>query len=292
MPFGRLHEEAAGEDKLLILSDAAWRMWGMGLIYCQKNLTDGFIDERALTLWGIKAKDPRRVATELCQEQVKGRAPLWARVEGGFEVHDYLQWNDSKEDILKARADGKERIRKFREREKDERDRLLQIAAQVGERTPARNALPNAFEDAHDVVRGSGDLKEEKGVARFPAGRQTSGAMAGALPREHLKHAACDPTFSLCVPEAVHAKLLSKLAPKHGGDRAAAAAALQAWYPTVWASLPEAFVMRDEFKFWQGQFDAAFASPDPGAGRRPNEPKSTVPGADKTAEYLRRQREA
>jgi hypothetical protein len=56
MPFGRLHEEAAGEDKLLILSDAAWRMWGMGLIYCQKNLTDGFIDERAIELWGVKAK--------------------------------------------------------------------------------------------------------------------------------------------------------------------------------------------------------------------------------------------
>lgn len=296
MPFGRLHEEAAGEDKLLILSDAAWRMWGMGLIYCQKNLTDGFIDERAIELWGVKAPSRRRIADELCAEQVKGRAPLWERVGGGFQVHDYLQWNDSKEDILSARANGRERIRRFREREREERERERveseRLRALVAERTPDINALLDDEPLAHNVVRGSGDLKEEKGVARFAPAHHNAGAMAGALPREHLKHAACDPTFSLCVPEAVHAKLLSKLAPKHNGDRMAAGAALHVWYPKVWQSLEAGYVMGDEFKFWQGQFDAAFASHNPAASTRLNEPKSTVPGADRTAEYLRRQREA
>jgi hypothetical protein len=299
MPFGRLHEEAAGEDKLLIISDAAWRMWGMGLIYCQKNLTDGFIDERAIELWGVKAKPWRRVADELCREQVKGRAPLWERVDGGYKVHDYLQWNDSKEEILQARQGAKDRIARFRERQRQEREDLERRVreAELAGVTGVRNALQPAEQNAehhgeqhaHDVVRGT-DLKEDR-VARFPRAHHGAGVLTGALQRDHLKHVACDPTYSRCVPEAVHGKLLNKLAPKHGGDRNAAGAALKAWYPEVWATLPEDFVVGDEFKFWQGRFDAAFASPDPTAGKRAHEPKSTVPSVSRTQEYLRQQRQ-
>jgi hypothetical protein len=118
------------------------------------------------------------------------------------------------------------------------------------------------------------------------------GAASGQNPRDHLRHASCDTTFSRCVPNAVHDKLANMLAPKHNGDRQAAKAALVAWYPTVWASLPSDFVMPDAFKFWQGRFDAAFASADPGVPKRPNEPRSTVPGVEKTAEYLRSLRQA
>ncbi len=263
-PFGRLHEEAAGEDKLLILSDAAWRMWGMGLIYCQKNLTDGFIDARAIELWGVKVTNKKRVADELCRPQVKDRAPLWSRVEGGFQVHDYLDWNDSKEEILKGRAAGRERITRYRQRQEEDLARLRRIAEQVGEPASERNALHNAEKDAHDVVRGSGEvLKEQKDreKVRSTPGR-SAGVMGGSLPREHLSHAACDPTLSRCVPAAVHDKLANLLAPKHNGDRQTAKDALQAWYPTVWATLPGDFVMPDAFKFWQARFDAAFASKD------------------------------
>ncbi len=113
----------------------------------------------------------------------------------------------------------------------------------------------------------------------------------GALPRDHKHHAVCDPSYSRCVPYAVHDKLTNLLAPKHQGDRTAAKAELQAWYATVWASLPADFVMGEAFRFWQARFDAAFASKDTAAAK-PNEPKSTVPSADRTAQYLARQRQA
>jgi hypothetical protein len=61
----------------------------------------------------------------------------------------------------------------------------------------------------------------------------------------------------------VHRKLADLLSPKHDGDREAAKAALQTWYPTVWATLPAATVMGDAFRFWQRHFDAAFATPTP-----------------------------
>lgn len=287
MPFGRLHEEAAGDSKLLALSDAAWRMWGMGLIYCQKNLTDGFIPAGAIHLWGVRAKRLHLVADELCAPQVPGKAALWEKVEGGYQVHDYLQWNDSKEEILKMRGEAKERIRRFREREKLERERLKGLALQAGELGGVRNALQDGEQHAHDVVRGRGDQEKRKGAAL-----RSYGVFAGSIPRDHLTHAACDPSFSRCVPSAVHAKLVNHLAPKHGGDRAAAGDALHAWYPTVWASLPADFVMGDAFKFWQGRFDQAFASVDPAAPKRPGDVvKSPVASADKTKEYLRQQRQ-
>jgi hypothetical protein len=120
---------------------------------------------------------------------------------------------------------------------------------------------------------------------------RSDGVTAGMNPKDHLKHAACDDTHSRCVPMAVHTKLSDLLAPKHGGDRPTAGAALKAWYPEVWATLPADFVMGDEFKFWQGRFDAAFASPDPAAGKRAHEAKSTVPSVSRTQEYLRKQRQ-
>jgi hypothetical protein len=130
---------------------------------------------------------------------------------------------------------------------------------------------------AHEEARANGS-----GQRQGPTG---SGAMGGALPREHLKHVACDPTYSRCVPQAVHDKLATALAPKYAGDRQAAKDALQAWYPTVWQTLADDFVMPDAFRFWQARFDAQFATKDatPGA-------KSSAPSADQTAEYLRTHR--
>lgn len=107
--------------------------------------------------------------------------------------------------------------------------------------------------------------------------------MSGALPREHRDHAACDETCSRCVPRAVHDKLANRLAPKHGGDRQAAKTALNAWYPTVWATLAADFVMPDAFDFWGGRFDVQFASKEAPATSTSGVP---VPNARQTADEL------
>jgi hypothetical protein len=160
MPFGRLHEEAAGDSKLLALSDGAWRMWGMGLIYCQKNLTDGFIAANAIATFGVRGPgkrsiDPDVVARELCTEQVPGKAPVWEKVDGGYRVHDYLEWNDSKDEILKMRQDKRDRTARWRERKQSQ-------SASAGAPSDASRVV---HEDAHPVVRGSSSEKEE-GVDR------------------------------------------------------------------------------------------------------------------------------
>lgn len=103
------------------------------------------------------------------------------------------------------------------------------------------------------------DRKEEKN-AQARVSRSGGSVLSGSLHRDHLDHAKCSLNFAWCVPNRVHATLAGKLAPKHGGDVDAAKDALLAWYPTVWASLPEGTVLGDAFKFWGPRFDAAFAS--------------------------------
>lgn len=147
---------------------------------------------------------------------------------------------------------------------------LQAFAEGLGE--PYAKAFAEASGEKHPHPLANQDQEQEQeqeqegraphASAKPSNGRTGSGVMGGALPREHLSHAACDETYSRCVPRAVHDKLANLLAPKHAGDRAAAGEALRGWYPTVWATLPVDFVMSDAFKFWQGRFDAAFATKD------------------------------
>lgn len=109
MAWGRLDDQANGNPKLLALSDPAWRMWGCALIYCQAQLTDGFVPAVAIHTFGVQARDKEKVADELCAVQVRGRAPLWAKVEGGYAVHDYLEWNDSRDVVLAKRSKDRKR---------------------------------------------------------------------------------------------------------------------------------------------------------------------------------------
>lgn len=119
MPWGRLHDRAGRDEKLLALSDPAWRMWGCGIIYCQDKLTDGFIPDSVIHTFGVRQPNKLKVAAELCRSLVPGKGPLWHKVDGGYQVHDYLDWNDSREDILKARRQGRDRSQRHRDRQRD-----------------------------------------------------------------------------------------------------------------------------------------------------------------------------
>lgn len=82
------------------------------MAYCRKHQTDGVI---ALgVLQGFRYYKPVR-ATELATPYKPGVMPLWETIEGGFKVHDYLEWNPSKDEEVGRRTDSKERMRSLRE---------------------------------------------------------------------------------------------------------------------------------------------------------------------------------
>lgn len=142
MTWGRLDDQANTNSKLLALSDAAWRMWGCGLIYCQANLTDGFIPDHAILTFGVRAKNKKPVIDELCSVLAIGKGPCWHRVEGGYQVHDFLDWNDSREDVLTGRAKSQDRLKRWKERHK--------------------NGAGNAFQTAHEHASTTTTTSTEK----------------------------------------------------------------------------------------------------------------------------------
>lgn len=126
MPYLNIDDGMDEHPKVDALSDAAFRLYVSGKLYCARKLTDGFIPHgkaRRLTVTGNDA-----VAAELV------RAGLWhdlgegcdnpACIEertchkdgraGHYIVHDYLQWNHSKHWWESRRKEDAERKKKWR----------------------------------------------------------------------------------------------------------------------------------------------------------------------------------
>lgn len=120
MVWARLDDRANSNGKLGALSDGAFRLWACGLIYCQANLTDGFIPDHAIATFGVRAKPLGKVALELTASLIPGKGPLWHAVPMGWQVHDYLDWNESRFEVTNGRAASKDRKERWKNRHQNE----------------------------------------------------------------------------------------------------------------------------------------------------------------------------
>lgn len=107
MPWVRIDEHAMEHPKVAGLPDGAFRLWVVGLSYCQKFLTDGFIADAALR--SLRAFSPKR-------QQELLTAGLWQAADGGVAIHDFLDWNESRARVMAARHHARNRLRKYRDK--------------------------------------------------------------------------------------------------------------------------------------------------------------------------------
>ncbi len=133
MAWARIHDSALTSPKIVKLFDPRdpFHLWVWGLSYCQTHLTDGAIQMEAIPHGGAKA------AAELVTRR------LWEVAEGGYQVHDYFDWNDSRETITKKRSAARERMSVARDRSRERSQRT------EGEQIPRTSA---------DVLRGVASL--------------------------------------------------------------------------------------------------------------------------------------
>ena len=108
MPWVRIDENAMDHPKIGGLPDGAFRLWVEALSYCQKFLTDGLVN--AVALKGLRSYSPKRRAV-LVSVGLWNEAPAAA-----VSVHDFLEWNESRDRVLQARTESRDRRRKWRER--------------------------------------------------------------------------------------------------------------------------------------------------------------------------------
>lgn len=176
MSWVRLDDGAPGHRKIVGLSDAAFRLWIVGLTYCNQQANDGrFSAASARIMTGYLASPElgRGAIAELCA------AGLWAETADGYEVHDYLEYQPSQEERCAANKAAAERMRKMRAAKHGVREPLQRNTARTSDEVPAKFALPDPdpVPSRPDPVP---DFKE--GTQKPPATPDVSDPQGGFLP--------------------------------------------------------------------------------------------------------------
>lgn len=96
MPWVRFEDNFDEHQKIVGLTDAAFRLWIRATAYSARYLTDGLISRSVAK--SLRPHDWARSAGQLT------RAGLWEVVDGGYQVHDYHEYQPTKETVLEQRV--------------------------------------------------------------------------------------------------------------------------------------------------------------------------------------------
>ena len=184
MPWVRLDDQFPDHPKVVAAgADAAW-LYVMALCYCNRMLTDGFVPADQV---------PRMAPVKFAKRLVE--VGLWTSAPGGYTVHDYHDFQPTREEVLAERAQNAERQERFRQRRAEAR------------RNARNNAVTNVVTGgiSNDVSNGlvtvppfpipipSTDQNSLRSEAHAPSGsRARSDSGGGGLSSGQLRHAALE----------------------------------------------------------------------------------------------------
>lgn len=118
MTWAKLDDGILDNPKVVQVGVFGFAWYTAGLVYCNRNLTDGFIPlgvaDRLLSPRVVEGGGKIVTAAMTCgmqgddfdAERVIGwlvAAELWEPVPGGFRVHDFLEHNPSRDEVLELR---------------------------------------------------------------------------------------------------------------------------------------------------------------------------------------------
>lgn len=163
MTWAKVDDQFAEHPKVLALGRdrfAAMGLWLLGLTYSSRYLTDGFIPAGALPS-GTNKLASRLVAVL-----------LWERVQDGYRIHDFSDYQPSREEAEKLRADRAEAGRKGGLRSGSTRSSKREANASA----PAQQRLQtNAKQNATPARTRTREILSEENQAR-------EGAANGSAP--------------------------------------------------------------------------------------------------------------
>lgn len=108
MSWAKLDDRANEHRKQLAAGPEACWLWACGLMYCNRQpARDGFIPAQVVAML-YPAKKPQALAAKLVA------VGLWEKVEGGFLVHDFGDWNKSREQVEAEREATRNRVASHR----------------------------------------------------------------------------------------------------------------------------------------------------------------------------------
>jgi hypothetical protein len=109
VPWFKVDDKFWSHPKTGDLSDAATALWLRAGSWSAGHLTDGFVPTSKLRLF----RGRQRAATELVG------AGLWSAAEGGFQFHDWAEYQPSKEQVTAQREATKKRVNAWKDRSRN-----------------------------------------------------------------------------------------------------------------------------------------------------------------------------
>jgi hypothetical protein len=146
MPWGKLDDSLYDHPKLDELPPAmrlaCVGLWAVSISWCNRRLTDGHVPAGRIRLLGG--------TTQQAEALVKVR--LFDKDQGGYRVHDFLDFNDSKEYVMARRAKDAIRQQAARDAKQESHGVSRAVSQRDSERTnsvtppvspsPARGRVP------------------------------------------------------------------------------------------------------------------------------------------------------
>ena len=103
MTWVRLDDGFSDHPKVAALSDAAFRAFVTALCYCNKNLTDGL----------VPALISKQITTRKSLAELLA-VGMFERDGSNYRVHDYDQYQPSRESVISQRSATRERVSNWR----------------------------------------------------------------------------------------------------------------------------------------------------------------------------------
>lgn len=153
MTWAKFDDAFPEHPKVDALSDAAFRLHVHAICWSCKLLTDGFIPEDRVARLTPRYKPSH--LRELLDVAPPHERACWVKVGGGYQIHDFLEYQQAAEKVTSDRAEAAERMRTMRA-EKAARKAARsgeQPSTRSGEQTP--NVQANGTEAVTPHVRSS-----------------------------------------------------------------------------------------------------------------------------------------
>jgi hypothetical protein len=174
MPWVRVDDAFYDHEKFGWAGPVGLAQYMAGLAWCNRNLTDGFIPEsaaRRLLDWqgihwkawegelvaGCETVDPIEVSDHLVS------CGLWENAAGGYQIHDYLDYQPSADDVRAERARNAERQKKWRDskRNADSNGATNETVTSAPNPNPNPNPNPDVFQTSNTPPPPSSSVARE-----------------------------------------------------------------------------------------------------------------------------------
>jgi len=120
MTWFRLDDSFHSHPKVVAAGNEAVGLFVRSGTYAAEHTTDGFIAEEIAELYGASATGSRRnpgTGKPETLAETLVRTGLWHRARRGWTIHDYLDYNPSREAVEKERKDKADRQKRWREKQ-------------------------------------------------------------------------------------------------------------------------------------------------------------------------------